>query len=177
MDTLTLPAQGVPVLPPVRILRSVVGFSLLGLFAAIGSHEGQLVDGLQAALLPVAGATVLTVPALLVAHQTLALKADPQSLLRALGRTLCDAGELALALLPVLGLFLLTTDITPALFFVLQSGIGVLTLLLGVLRLFRAEHEQNPGAALPILLLALGWATLAGLIGLRLFVSPLLTLF
>ena len=177
MDTLSVAAPVGATLPPARILRAVSGFSLLGLCAALGSPEGLLADGLQAALMPVAGAAVLTVPALLVAHQTLALKADPQSLLRALGRTFCDAGELALALLPVVGLFMLTTDVTPALFAMLTAGIGTLALLLGVLRLLRAEQEVNPAATLAILSLALGWAGLAGLIGLRLLASPLLALF
>lgn len=176
MDTIpySIPLQ--PTLPPVRILKSLIGFSALGLCAAIGSPDGNPMEGLQVALLPVAGATVLTVPALLVAHQTLALKADPREILKVVGRTLCDGGELALALLPVAGLFLMTTNIMPQIFVLLQFGIGMLCLETGVLRMIRAEREQNPGGQISALILALGWAGLAGMIALRLFIHPFLQL-
>ena len=163
---------------PFRLLRALSGYALLGLGAALGSPELPLQTGLEAALLPVAGAGILTVPAMLVAHQTLALKASPTAMLRALTRSLMDVGDLGLALGPVVALFLLTTDITPLVFAFLYLGLGVLALGMSVLRLLRAEREADGslGATVGIGALALGWATLAGLIALRLLVPPLFAL-
>ncbi len=181
MDSLSLPQT--PAIEhlgftPFRLLRAFSGYALLGLGAALGSPELPLQAGLEAALLPVAGAGILTVPAMLVAHQTLALKASPTAMLRALTRSLLDVGDVGLALGPVVGLFLLTTDITPLVFAFLYLGLGFLALGMSVLRLLRAEREADGslGATVGIGALALGWATLAGLIALRLLVPPLFSL-
>lgn len=181
MDSLSLPQN--PALEhtgftPLRLLRAGGGYALLGLAAALGSPDMLIETGLEAALLPVAGAGILTVPAMLVAHQTLALKASPSSLLRALARSFFDGGDVGLALGPVMLLFLLTTDVTSVIFAFLYSGLGMIALCMSVLRLLRAEREADGpiGATVGVGALALGWATLAGLIALRLLFPPLLSL-
>jgi len=135
--------------------------------------------GLEAALVPVAGAIILTTPALLVGHQYLNLRAEPRQLLHVLAQTLCQAGDLALGLVPTLGLFVLTTNITPLLFALAFSGVGSLALSLGFIRLQQVERSAGGGigATVGMAGLALGWAILTGLIGLRLLVPPTLALF
>jgi hypothetical protein len=168
--TLSLPTR----FTPTALLRAVSGYALLGLLAGAAAPWA----GLEASILPVAGAGVLTTPALLVTHQYLRLKADPSLLVAELAKGALDLGEIALALTPALGLFWLTTNITPTMFLLSYLGAGTLALALTVLRLIRVERSAGGGLgqSLGIVVLAVGWAGLSALIGLRLLVPAFLTI-
>ena len=179
-------------IPPERLLRATAGMAVLGVVSSLSEIPAEvlsptaaslpflaapLLAGLEAGLVPVIGTGVLTAPALVVAHQYLSLSAEPRELLRDLADTYCRVGDLALGLIPVIGLFVLTTDIAPLLFGLLYLLSGALGLCLAVLRLERTERlAGNPGTGFKMLSLGMGWAALAGLIALRLCVGPLLAL-
>lgn len=172
-----LPVLSAPPLGAARVLRAAVGMAGLGAVAALGGHDASLLSGLEAGLVPVLGTGVLTAPALLVAHQYLNLQAEPRALLQDLGQSFCRVGDVALGLVPVVGLFVLTTDIAPVLFGLLYLAAGALGLGICVLRMEQTERLAGTnGGGFMMLSLGLCWAVLAGLIGLRLCVGPLLAI-
>jgi hypothetical protein len=114
---------------------------------------------------------LLTVPALLVGHQYLALQAAPATLLTALLRGFTGSGRVALGLVPLLLGFAATTDIAPELAVAALLGVSLHALLLTMGRLERLEAAAHPSdwsARGRMGLLVLGWGALYGLIGLRL---------
>lgn len=196
---LPIPAAPIPAapIPAERLLRATAGMAALGLVSSLGALSSEalspillaptaaslpflaapLLSGLEAGLVPVIGTGVLTAPALVVAHQYLNLQAEPRALLRDLADAFCRLGDLALGLIPVVGLFVLTTDIAPLLFGLLYLLAGALGLCVAVLRMEATERAAGtPGGGFQMLALGMGWAGLAGLIGLRLCVGPLLAL-
>lgn len=156
--------------------RALAGFGLLGLVAALGgsAEVGRAPVGLVSA----AGALVLTVPALLVAHPFLSLKASPNALVAAIARPFARVGDLALGLVPTLLLFRATSGLAPALLCFLLLGLAVLGFSLAVRHLVAAERAASPElwAVGKMTLLAWAWSGLAFLIGARLGIGVLFDL-
>lgn len=157
-------------LRPVELLRGIGGWVVLAAVSLAG--EGAQVGGgvLHTVAAPV-GALLLTVPALLVGHQFLDLRSSPSTLVGTLLRGFCRAGDVALGLTPLALLFSATSDLAPYLLVVGLLGASLQTLVVSMKRLERAEADASPGdwsRRARMSALILGWATLCGLIGLRL---------
>ena len=181
LSTLDTPAAAAatpaePALPsPVVFARALVGFALLGVVAALGGDAAQAAQAAPVGLVSAAGALVLTVPALLVAHPFLSLRASPQALVAAIARPFARVGDLALGLVPALLLFRATSGLAPLLLCVFLLGLAALGFSLAVRHLVAAERSANPQvwAVGKMALLAWAWSALAALIGARLGVSVL----
>lgn len=174
--TLTAPA----VLPaagysPATLTRGLLGYALLPAVgvAALGVPTGDLPAVAHAVALGAAvpaGALLLSVPALLVGHQVLDLRSSPSAVVGALGRVFLRVGEVALGLCPALALFTLTTGTAPTLMLAALAALGVVFLVLAT-RALNREEARIGAELLPALKmrgLALAWAGLVGLVGMRL---------
>lgn len=162
------------VLPtPLEMGRAALGFTALGVCAALGASSAQSAAGLAPnGLIVQAGALVLTGPALLVGHQFLGLEASVPSLVDAMARAFVRTGTVALGLVPAVLFFSATSGLAPVLFGLAMVGMGANGLLDAMLGMRDAERAagDDKGRGLreaKIQLLALGWAVLAGLIGIR----------
>jgi hypothetical protein len=167
------PALALP--SPLGFVRALVGFGLLGGVAALGA--GDAAGGIApTGVVSATGALALTVPALLVAHPFLELRAAPQALLTAVARPFVRCGELALALVPVMLLFRATSGLAELLLCLFLLGIAGLGFSLAIRHLLAAEAETGSGvwASAKMAALVWGWAGLAGLIGARLGLGLLL---
>lgn len=157
---------------PVGVVRALAGFTLAGLVSGPLGGTTTLLAGLLAP----SGALLLTVPALLVVHQYLGLRAPPRALVHVIARAFCRSGDLALALAPTLLLFATTSELGPVLFALTLFGNGAFTLLGTVLDLHAAEgrHNEQLAQRAQMFFLAVSWAGLAALIALRISLSNLL---
>ncbi len=169
------PRPEAPALPSALAFgRALLGFGLLGLVAAMGGDAAG-VSRAPVGLVSAAGALVLTVPALLVAHPFLSLRAAPQALLAAITRPFARVGDLALGLVPTLLLFRATSGLAPLLLCAFLLGLAGLGFSLAIRHLVAAERAANPQvwAVGKMSVLAFGWSALAFLIGARLGVGVL----
>ncbi len=166
--TLSLPS-------PAAFARSLAGYALLGGVAILGSRAGASASPVL--LLPAVGCLLLTVPALLVAHSFLGLRAGPGALLTAIARPFSRVGEVALGLVPALLLFRATSG---ALAETVLLGMGLTLAILGftlaIRHVIAAETATTPGlgGVLKMYGLTWAWAALAALIGARLAAGVLL---
>lgn len=176
----TLDAVQTPTLPelpsPLPFVRGLAGYALLGAVAAIGGADvaGHAPVGVVSA----AGALVLTVPALLVAHPFLSLRAAPQALVAAIAWPFARVGDLALGLVPTLLFFRATSGLAPAFLCLMLMGLATLGFAASIRHLIEAERTVNPetiGVG-KMVLLAWAWSGLAFLIGARLGVGVLFDL-
>ena len=147
---------------PLAFVRGLAGYALLGTVAALGGTN--LVHHGSAGVVAGAGALVLTVPALLVIHPFLGLRAPPESLVAAILRPFSRIGDVCLGLTPALLLFRATSGLAPVLFGLALLGCGTLGFSLSIRELVRAEGDSPARMTL----LAWAWAGLAALIGARL---------
>ena len=165
------PRSETPPLRPLAVLRATGGWLLLAV-VALAAEPNALVESAPLTLAAPAGALLLTVPALLVGHQFLNLRAAPSALLSALLRGYCGAGDVALGLTPLALLFSATSALGPLILMVTVGGAGLQALAVTLLRLARAEDaataEPDLAAKGRMVVLGLAWAALTALIGLRL---------
>lgn len=152
---------------PLAFVRGLAGYALLGVVAALGGPE--VVHHGGAGLISGAGALVLTVPALLVVHPFVGLRAPPEALVAAILRPFARVGDVCLGLTPALLLFRATSGLAPALLALALFGSAILGFSLSIRELVRAE----PGAVGRMTLLAWAWSGLAALIGARLAIGLL----
>ena len=161
-DTRLLPSE-----PLSRsMLRAVAGVAGLGLAAGLAGQEATLASA-PAGLLTGAGVLVLTTPALVVGHQYLRMRASPRALVAALWDGFTRAGVAALGAVPAVALLAATSNMGPGLGFAVLLAIGALGTLYAIRNLGAAEHQAGGSHAAGVGI-ALLWAGLAGLIGLRL---------
>jgi hypothetical protein len=147
-------------------LRSIMGVAGLGLAAGLaGQHEA--LASAPAGLLTGAGVLLLTTPALVVGHQYLQLNASPRQLVAALWDAFTRAGVVALGAVPAVALLALTSEMGPTVGFLVLLGCGALGTMYAVRNLARAESRAE-GSAAAGAGVALVWAGLAALVGLRL---------
>lgn len=168
------PTDPVELPSPLAFGRALGGYALLGVIAALGGAEGASQAPVSA--VSTVGALVLTVPALLVAHPFLSLRAAPEALLGAIARPFARVGDLALGLVPTLLLFRATSGLAPLLLAAMLVGLACLGFSLAVRHLVQAERSANPDywAVARMSMLAWAWSGLALLIGARLALGFLL---
>lgn len=157
-------------LPSLReLVHGMGGLLALGAAGVVGAH-GLAPSALPGVLWTSAGAVVLTGPALLVVHQFLGLQAAPDRVVGALAWALARAGHLALGLVPFQVFFSVTTARGPGLLALLLAGLGSVGLVAAMRGVVDAERAT--GATGRSLMnahaLAVGWAGLTLLVGLRL---------
>jgi hypothetical protein len=176
-------APTLPLPPALGLVRAVLGFMLLGALAGAGSPSASVLLGIRASVVPVAGALLLTTPALLVTDQWRQGRASPTAKAAAVLRSFVGCGDIALALLPILLLFSLTTNRSAAVWALLDLALGALGIVLAVSRLAKVEASAlkepgdptpQPGDATSGTLLHLAWGALTALIALQLAL-PLLS--
>jgi len=169
-------APAVPLPSSAELARALSGFALLGAVAALGT--GEAASHAPVALVSAVGALALTVPALLVAHPFLSLRATPQALVSAIARPFTRAGDLSLGLVPALLLFRATSGLAPLLLVLMLVGAAALGFSLAVRNLVAAESAVSTSSwdTWKMTLLAWGWSALAGLIGIRLGIGVLFDL-
>lgn len=163
-----------PLPGPLAFSRALAGFALLGVVAVVGDEAGGL-SRAPVGLVSAGGALLLTVPALLVAHPFLSLRAAPEALVAAIVRPFQRVGDLALGLVPALLLFRATSGLAPFLLCVALLGMAALGFSLAVRHLVDAERaagSEGWGVG-TMTLLAWGWSGLALLIGARLGIGVL----
>lgn len=153
---------------PVALLRGLAGYAALGVVGTLGGDDA--LAGSPVALVTAGGMLLLTVPALLVAHQYLRLAAPPTAILAALARTFARCGDVALGAVPAVLLFTATSALGGPMVALLLGGIALLGFALAVGRLARAETLAHGGPA-RMGLLAVAWCGLSALVGLRLFAT------
>lgn len=151
---------------PADLARGLAGYVLLGLVGGLTGDDP--VAAAPAAAVTAGGMLLLTVPALLVAHQYLRLSAAPASLLGELARTFVRCGELALGALPVVLLFAATSALGGPVATLVLAGLAGMGFTLATRRLVRAEARAD-GSAWRMSVLAVGWCALAAMVGLRIF--------
>ncbi len=144
------------------LIRGLSGFAFLGLAGAMGGDES--LRAAPAALTTGVGMLLLTLPALLVGHQLLGLKAEPATLVVAMARVFARCGDIGLAAVGVVVLFSATSSLGPLVFAMVSAGIGILGFALVIRQLVRIENN-----AFSMFILTVGWALLAALIGARIF--------
>lgn len=165
--------EGLELPTPLEMGRAALGFAALGLCASLGSDS--LASASQTApsgLIVQAGAMLLTGPALLVGHQFLGLEASVPSLVDAMARAFVRTGTVALGLVPAVLFFSATSGLAPVLFGLAMFGMGLNGLFDAIRGMGQAEREAGAESGRTLRdakmqLLAVGWAVLTGLIGLR----------
>lgn len=171
----TLEGAAEAALPPVpAVVRAMGSLALLGLVAGLGS--GDPLVALRAApsgLVIGSGALLLSAPALLVAHQTLKLRAAPERLVGALSSAFAQVGTAALGLVPTMLFLSATSGLWRGVFPLLLTGLGILGLTSAVSGLVHAEKATTPDRtrAAQMAVLVAAWAGLAVLVALRLSVD------
>lgn len=152
-----------------EVAHGLGGLLALGAAGVVGAH-GLAPQALPGVLWTSAGAVVLTGPALLVVHQFLGLQAAPDRVVGALAWALARTGHLAMGLVPFQVFFSATTARGPGLLALLLAGIGGVGLMAAMRGVVDAERDSGAtGAALLNARgLAVGWAGLTLLVGLRL---------
>ena len=159
----------VPMPGPLEFGRALLGLGLLGLVATLGGD----VSGAPSGLVSGVGALTLTVPALLVAHPFLALRASPQALLAAIARPFTRVGDVALGLAPTLLVFRATSGLAPALLALSLLALAILGFSLATRHLVEAERLATADlwSLGKTTALVWAWSGLAFLIGARLAVG------
>jgi hypothetical protein len=119
------------------------------------------------------GAAALTSPALLVAHQLMALKAPPEQVVAALGQGVVRLGALCAGLTPFIAFFALTSGLAPVLYALVLVTVCLLASVSTVRALATLENNANPQITAGPAMAALGgvWVLLTGLVALRLAIS------
>ena len=154
-----------------RGLVATLGYVALALAGAVGGigapFDEQAVPTTH--LWSGMGALVLTVPALLVAHQFLGLQARPEQALTGMTTAFLKGGDLALGLTPFLLFFSATTSRGPAMLGILVACIGAAGLWIAGRAVVDAERAtQSPlGLLARAQALAMVWASLAMAIVIR----------
>lgn len=165
-----VPAPAVP-LRPVEVGRAVLGWIALGA-VGLATEPEALATGTAYTVAAPAGAMLLTVPALLVGHQYLNLRASPATLVSTLLLGFVRAGDVALGLVPLALLFSATSDLGPVVTVLGLLGASFQGLLVTMRRLNAAEAGCTEAAEWAVRgrmqLLVIAWAGLYALIGLRL---------
>jgi hypothetical protein len=166
-----------PLPSPAALARALLGFTLLGAVAALGTDPGATSHA-PVGIVSAVGALALTVPALLVAHPFLTLRAAPQALVAAIARPFTRTGDLALGLVPTLLLFRATSGLAQLLLALMLLGAAGLGFSLAVRNLVAAEAAASPDAwsVWKMRLLACAWSGLAALVGVRLGIGVLFDL-
>ena len=157
-------------LPTVRdVAQGLGGLLALGTAGALGAH-GLTPHAMPGVLWTSAGALVLTGPALLVVHQFLGLQAAPDRVVGSMAWALAKAGQLAMGLVPFQVFFSVTTQRGPGLLALLLCGLGGTGLLAAMRGLVDAERDAGSTGTqlMHVRGLALAWAALTLLVGLRL---------
>ncbi len=174
MNVVVATAPAVELPPLRRVLTGAAGFLVLSLVGAVqptGLSWADAPGGLWAG----PGALVLTGPALLVAHQFLALRAAPDQIVGQLAEALARAGSLAWGLVPLQLFFTVSTGRGPGVLALLLAGVGAAGLIWTSRHLLDQERAADAGAAemARAHVLVLAWSSLTALIGLRIGVSVL----
>lgn len=167
MDT-ALPAPPVALPSPAELALGLAGYTLLGVVGGLGGADP--VSAAPSAVVSAGGMLLLTVPALLVAHQYLRLAAPPAAMLAEILRTFVRLGEVALGAVPALVLFSATSALGGPLSVLLLAGLATLGFTLVLHRLTRAEALAD-GRPRTMSVLAIAWCGLSGLVGLRLLAA------
>lgn len=165
-------APDVPLPSPAALARGLLGYALLGAVAALGTDPAAISHA-PVGLVSAVGALALTVPALLVAHPFLTLRAAPQALVAAIARAFARVGDLALGLVPTLLLFRATSGLAQLLLALMLVGVGTLGFSLAIRNLVTAESKASADSwsVWKMTLLAWAWSGLAALIGARLAIG------
>ncbi|MEN0061538.1 MAG: hypothetical protein AAGA48_05270 [Myxococcota bacterium] len=137
-----------------HLVRASVGFLALGAMAGSSGDVSALDDG-PVTLVTHLGALALTGPSLLVAHSVLGLRAAPEGLVRALGRTYARTGDLALGLVPFALFFAWTTSIGPQVVAVASLGAGAMGLSAASAGLIAIEASASETVEAPTRMSAL----------------------
>jgi hypothetical protein len=146
------------------VLGGLGGMALLGLCAASGSVDvDAIVPGTFVTVAPLLGAVLLTTPALMAIHQFLGLSAKPEATVAALAHALVVGGRVAAGLAPACLFFAATTRLWVVLLAVALAIPGLVTAVVAVIALRRAEGAPTDRFA--VLLAA--WTVLTTLIALR----------
>jgi|GEM_PF-2094872 len=154
-------------LPDVFI--ALAGFGALGLAAGLGSGVVEVAArSLPAAALVAAGTALLTSPPLLVGHQLAKMGAAPERLVGAVAGAFVQTGRVALALVPPMLFFSVTSSLWVPLFVVLGLLLMVVAGSSAARRLASAEDPEDSIAVGRLVALVLGWQTLALLVAVRL---------
>lgn len=162
--TLTAPRMG-------AVGAAVGGLLLVGTASALGTGYLNLaVRTVPSAIIITMGAAALTSPALLVAHQLMALKAAPDQVVAALGEGVVRLGALCAGLTPFIALFSLTSGLAPFLYAMALIAACLLTSLSTVHSLAKLEKNANADLSAAPAMAVLGsvWVGLTGLVALRL---------
>ncbi len=131
-----------PVPPFPRILQSLFGLVLLGAVTGLGTGDaGMAGRSIPSALAIGGGAVLLTGPALLVAHQFLGLKGRPEDLVAALVRSFCRLGDLSLGMVPLVGLFTITSRLGPGIMALGFATAGLFSLIRLIGELMVVERD------------------------------------
>jgi hypothetical protein len=165
--TLTAPRIG-------TVGTAVGGLLLLGTASALGTgYVTVAVRTVPSAIVIAMGAAALTSPALLVAHQLMALKAPPEQVVAALGQGVVRLGTLCTGLTPFIVFFALTSGLAPVLYALVLVAACLLASLSTVRALAAVETRSNPQitAGPAMALLGAVCVGLTGLVALRLAVS------
>ncbi|MDP2316997.1 MAG: hypothetical protein Q8P41_29155 [Pseudomonadota bacterium] len=170
-------ALALPLPTSVELARAIAGYALLGGVAALGAGEAA-VSHAPVGLVSAVGALALTVPALLVAHPFLTLRAAPQALVAAIARPFTRTGDVALGLVPTLLLFRATSGLAQLLLALMLVGAAGLGFSLAIRNLVQTEADasEDSWSVWKMTLLAWAWSGLAALIGARLGIGVLLDL-
>ncbi|MDP2310120.1 MAG: hypothetical protein Q8P18_29150 [Pseudomonadota bacterium] len=175
-DTASASARpdALPLPSPLALARGLLGYALLGAVAALGTDPAAASQA-PVGLVSAVGALALTVPALLVAHPFLTLRAAPQALVAAIARPFSRTGDLALGLVPTLLLFRATSGLAQLLLALMLVSAAALGFSLAIRNLVAAESGASPDSwsVWKMTLLAWGWSGLAALIGARLGIGVL----
>lgn len=167
------PAPPLPTPTAAELGQALLGFVALPLVGLLGDGGA---GGLAGGVAPPLAALALSVPSLLVGHQFLGLQASPAELARDVVAVFTRCGRLALALVPVVGLYAATSGLGPTALVLALTCIGIASVSLARQRLMAREAAAGPaapGAALRMALLATAWAALALLVGARMGVDLL----
>ena len=165
--TLTAPRMG-------TVGTAVGGLLLLGTASALGTGYLDIaVRTLPSAIIIAMGAAALTSPALLVAHQLMALKAPPEHVVAALGQGVVRLGSLCAGLTPFIAFFALTSGLAPILYALVLVAACLLASLSTVRALATLEQHANTQITTGPAMAVLGavWVGLTGLVALRLAVA------
>lgn len=162
-----------PVPPFPRVLSALCGLALLGAVTGLGTGSTHMAArAIPSALSIGGGAVLLTGPALLVAHQFLGLQGRPEDLVAALVRAFCRLGDLSLGLVPLVGLFSVTSRLGPAVMALGFATAGAFALIRLTGELMVIERNTPEEGRLKregtMALLTFGWAALFVAIVLRL---------
>lgn len=168
------PAFAVP--NGLEIGLGLVGYLALPFVGLLDTAGGPGV--LVAAIAPPLAALFLSVPSLLVGHQYLGLLASPGDMLRDIGQVFVRCGQLALGLVPAVGLYAATSSLGPVALMVALLAIGTTSVVLARRRIEQREASINPSprGRLRMSALAIGWSALSLLVGARLGLELLTSL-